>query len=244
MKKVWEYQVTAINTSKHARQITDHLNEIAANGWELVSVQSTDSNRVNHFFWKRKATSLEPDANIGLPTNQQYETILHPEPERKKSKLEVTNELEVGDTFPDFQLQSTSGEPFTLGNISGNVIVYFYAANGTEKCTIQARGFSLVYDTLTSMGFSIIGISPDNLDSHRKFKFEEGIPFNLLYDEGSQLCKRLGLLQREAPNELLPVRVTFLIDKNRKVIGKWDEFDVKTHSDDVVSFIMDIMDKT
>ena len=55
------------------------------------------------------ATSLEPDANIGLPTNQQYETILHPEPERKKSKLEVTNELEVGDTFPDFQLQSTSG---------------------------------------------------------------------------------------------------------------------------------------
>lgn len=98
------------------------------------------------------------------------------------------------------------------------------------------------------MDLQIIGISPDSIGSHVKFRESEEIPFHLLSDNTSETCSLFGLLQRPSPLELNPIRTTFLVDTDKKILAIWldlgdvDE-DVSTHSDDIVSFIMDVFDK-
>ena len=82
-----------------------------------------------------------------------------------------------------------------------------------------------------------------NSDRTRTFHFIFNIPFHLLYDKGSKVSDKLGLLKRAPPDHLYPLRVTYLVDKNRVILGKWDEIDVQTHSDDVVSFVVEILEK-
>ena len=98
------------------------------------------------------------------------------------------------------------------------------------------------------MGFQIIGISPDSIDSHVKFRESEEIPFHLLSDNTSEICSLFGLLQRPSPLELYPIRTTYLVDIDKKILAIWPDLgdvdeDVSTHSDDIVSFIMDVFDK-
>ena len=89
----------------------------------------------------------------------------------------------------------------------------------------------------------IVGVSPDDISTHKKFRSDQNIPFHLLYDKGSKVSDKLGLLKRAPPDHLYPLRVTYLVDKNRVILGKWDEIDVQTHSDDVVSFVVEILEK-
>ena len=98
------------------------------------------------------------------------------------------------------------------------------------------------------MGLQIIGISPDSIDSHVKFRESEEIPFHLLSDYTSEICSLFGLLQRPSPLELYPIRTTYLVDIDKKILAIWPDLgdvdeDVSTHSDDIVSFIMDVFDK-
>jgi peroxiredoxin Q/BCP len=155
----------------------------------------------------------------------------------------VQNGFDVGDKIPEFELQSTSGELNSTSNLSRDTILYFYPADGTKGCTIQATGFSIVYETLADLGLDIVGVSPDTISAHDKFRLDENIPFHLLYDEGAALCGKLDLLKLPLPNERYPLRVKFLFDYNRRILGKWNDIDVKTHSDDVVSFAVDILEK-
>ena len=127
--------------------------------------------------------------------------------------------------------------------MSKNTILYFYSADGTEGCTIHAKGFSIVYETLTDLGLDIVGVSPDTITAHDKVRLDESIPFRLLYDEGAALCDKINRLKRPPPDEQYPLRIIFLIDHNRSILGKWNEIDVETHSDDVITFVVDILEK-
>ena len=156
--------------------------------------------------------------------------------------------LEVGDFIPEFELDATNGDLFSSERMDKKTILYFYPKDGTSTCTIEARGFSSVYEDLEAMGLQIIGISPDSIDSHVKFRESEGIPFHLLSDNTSEICSLFGLLQRPSPLELYPIRTTYLVDIDKKILAIWPDLgdvdeDVSTHSDDIVSFIMDVFDK-
>ena len=96
---------------------------------------------------------------------------------------------------------------------------------------------------MTDMGLDIIGISPDDIEAHNRFKNDEGIPFHLLYDEASRVCSTFGLLQNPPPDDRYPMRTTFLIDTDKIILGLWNDVDVSTHSDDVVSFVLDVLEK-
>ena len=135
------------------------------------------------------------------------------------------------------------GKVYSTTNLSKNKIIYFYPADGTEYCTIQAKGFSIIYDTTADLGLDFVGVSPDDISTHKKFRSDQNIPFHFLYDKGSKVSDKLGLLKRDPPDHLYPLRVTFLLDENRIILGKWDEIDVQTHSDDVVSFVVEILEK-
>ena len=151
--------------------------------------------------------------------------------------------LKVGEKIPEFQLYSTNGNLFNTSKIAKKTVLYFYPADGTESCTIEAKGFSAVYGSIKDMGLEVIGVSPDTIESHNKFRNDENIPFHLLFDDGSKVCEAFGLLQSPPPYEKYPVRITFLIDVDRKILGVWNDIDVSTHSEDVVSFVLEVLDK-
>ena len=248
----WIYKTTTQNFDANERSLNDHMNLWGLDSWELVSIVPPQYGGSFLFFWKKPdevpngSGVQEHIANPKLqiipePTSNKLREDAVPNSEQKAEPNHIT--FEVGDTIPVFELQSTSGDRYSTSELSKNTILYFYPADGTEGCTIQAKGFSIVYETLADLGLDIVGVSPDNISAHDKFRSDENIPFHLLYDEGTELCEKLGLLKRPPPDEMYPLRVTFLIDKNRKILGKWDDIDVQTHSDDVVSFVVDILEK-
>ena len=244
----WLYKTTSQNFDVKETRLNDHMNQVGQDGWELLSVVPPQYGGKFVFFWKTlEATSSMDD--LSKP-DQDAMSKAQEKPQETRSKTiaglqveAVQNGFDIGDKIPEFELQSTSGELYSTSNLSRNTILYFYPADGTEGCTIQAKGFSIVYETLADLGLDIVGVSPDTISAHDKFRLDENIPFHLLYDEGAALCGKLNLLKRPPPDEQYPLRVTFLIDHNRRILGKWNDIDVETHSDDVVSFVVDILEK-
>lgn len=244
----WLYKTTSQNFDVKETRLNDHMNQMGQDGWELLSVVPPQYGGKFVFFWKTlEATSSMDD--LSKP-DQDAISRAQEKPQETRSKTiaglkveTVQNGFDIGDKIPEFELQSTSGELYSTSNLSRNTILYFYPADGTEGCTIQAKGFSIVYETLADLGLDIVGVSPDTISAHDKFRLDENIPFHLLYDEGAALCGKLNLLKRPPPDEQYPLRVTFLIDHNRRILGKWNDIDVETHSDDVVSFVVDILEK-
>ena len=244
----WLYKTTSQNFDVKETRLNDHMNQMGQDGWELLSVVPPQYGGKFVFFWKTlEATSSMDD--LSKP-DQDAMSKAQEKPQETRSKTiaglkveTVQNGFDIGDKIPEFELQSTSGELYSTSNLSRNTILYFYPADGTEGCTIQAKGFSIVYETLADLGLDIVGVSPDTISAHDKFRLDENIPFHLLYDEGAALCVKLNLLKRPPPDEQYPLRVTFLIDHNRRILGKWNDIDVETHSDDVVSFVVDILEK-
>ena len=244
----WLYKTTSQNFDVKETRLNDHMNQMGQDGWELLSVVPPQYGGKFVFFWKTlEATSSMDDL---LKPDQYAMSKAQEKPQKTRSMTiaglqveAVQNGFDIGDKIPEFELQSTSGELYSTSNLSRNTILYFYPADGTEGCTIQAKGFSIVYETLADLGLDIVGVSPDTISAHDKFRLDENIPFHLLYDEGAALCGKLNLLKRPPPDEQYPLRVTFLIDHNRRILGKWNDIDVETHSDDVVSFVVDILEK-
>ena len=241
----WLYKTTSQNFDVKETRLNDHMNQMGQDGWELLSVVPPQYGGKFVFFWKTlEATSSMDD--LSKP-DQDAMSRAQEKPSKNIAELQVEtvqNGFDIGDKIPEFELQSTSGELYSTSNLSRNTILYFYPADGTEGCTIQAKGFSIVYETLADLGLDIVGVSPDTISAHDKFRLDENIPFHLLYDEGAALCGKLNLLKRPPPDEQYPLRVTFLIDHNRRILGKWNDIDVETHSDDVVSFVVDILEKS
>ena len=244
----WLYKTTSQNFDVKETRLNDHMNQMGQDGWELLSVVPPQYGGKFVFFWKTLEAISSMD-DLSKP-DQDAMSRAQEKPQETRSKTiaglkveTVQNGFDIGDKIPEFELQSTSGELYSTSNLSRNTILYFYPADGTEGCTIQAKGFSIVYETLADLGLDIVGVSPDTISAHDKFRLDENIPFHLLYDEGAALCGKLNLLKRPPPDEQYPLRVTFLIDHNRRILGKWNDIDVETHSDDVVSFVVDILEK-
>ena len=244
----WLYKTTSQNFDVKETRLNDNMNQMGQDGWELLSVVPPQYGGKFVFFWKTlEATSSMDD--LSKP-DQDAMSKAQEKPQETRSKAiaglqveAVQNGFDIGDKIPEFELQSTSGQLYSTSNLSRNTILYFYPADGTEGCTIQAKGFSIVYETLADLGLDIVGVSPDTISAHDKFRLDQNIPFHLLYDECAALCGKLNLLKRPPPDEQYPLRVTFLIDHNRRILGKWNYIDVETHSDDVVSFVVDILEK-
>ena len=250
--QVWSYKITSLPFDENEKNSTIHLNEMGAEGWELVSVGVQAGSNSSRFYWKKynlndaeRSTEQISDVDKISETYGKESQTSEASTERSSLKKPPKIDLQIGDMFPEFQLPSTDGEYFRTNQLDQKTVIYFYPADGTELCSIQAKGFSAVYETITELGLDVIGISPDDIEAHNKFKSDEKIPFQLLYDKDSKVCAELGLLQREPPLELYPLRVTFLVDTDRTILGLWndEDVDVSSHSDDVVSFVLEVIEK-
>ena len=96
----------------------------------------------------------------------------------------MSNSLQIGDMAPDFALPSDTGETVRLSDLRGKrVVLYFYPKDDTSGCTTQACGFRDAYPVIEEKNAVVLGVSPDGVKSHQKFKTKHNLPFTLLVDE-------------------------------------------------------------
>jgi peroxiredoxin Q/BCP len=139
--------------------------------------------------------------------------------------------LSVGSTAPDFTLTADDGNAVTLSSLRGKrVVVYFYPADDTPGCTIEACDFR---DNLGSLqGAVVLGVSPDSVESHVKFKQKYGLNFALLADVDRKLCEAWGVFREKnmyGKKSMGVVRSTILIDEKGIIRRIWDGVKVEGH---------------
>ncbi len=140
---------------------------------------------------------------------------------------------------PDFALLDDTNTLRRLSDFRGrNVILYFYPQDDTPGCTTEACNFRDDYSAYEKAGVVILGVSPDDVESHIKFKKKFQLPFALLADEGHKVC---DLYQVWGPKKFAGreyqgvLRTTFLIDENGKIAKVFENVRPAEHSTEVLS---------
>lgn len=129
----------------------------------------------------------------------------------------INPKLKVGDPAPDFSLQSDTQGQVSLRDLKGQkLIIYFYPKDMTPGCTRQACDFRDHQQTLTDAGYTVIGVSPDPVERHAKFREKHALNFILLADPDHEMAEAYGVW-REKTNYgktyIGLVRSTFRIDE-------------------------------
>ncbi len=132
------------------------------------------------------------------------------------------NPLKVGDKIPSFQLKDQSGENFDIDQYIGNtaMVIYFYPKDDTPGCTKEACSFRDSYEAFTDKNIKVIGISSDDVESHKNFAAKYNLPFTLLADTESEVRNLFGV--KNNAFGLIPGRVTYVIDQKGEVIFMYD----------------------
>jgi peroxiredoxin Q/BCP len=146
--------------------------------------------------------------------------------------------LPAGSPAPDFELLDDTNVPRKLSHFRGrNVVLYFYPADDTPGCTKEACNFRDDYSAYEKAGVQILGVSPDTVKSHMKFKQKFQLPFPLLADEGHKVCE---LYEVWGPKKFMGkeyqgvLRTTFLIDENGIIVRVFEKVRPAEHSVEVL----------
>jgi peroxiredoxin Q/BCP len=126
--------------------------------------------------------------------------------------------LKVGDNAPDFTLPDEDGRPVTLGSLraAGPVLLVFYPRDFSPMCTRQLSMFRDRYTQLTAAGVVVLGISTDDLESHRRFRQTLDLPFRLLADVDQTVCHAYDVLGLFGINTR---RVTYVVGRDGRIAG-------------------------
>lgn len=124
--------------------------------------------------------------------------------------------LKIGDKAPDFTLPDQDGNPIQLAKLlaKGPVLLYFYPADFTPVCTKEACAFGALEPELSRAGVTLLGVSPQDAETHTRFRERYSLPFPLLADPDKQVVRAYGC------NGLLGFRVsrvTYLIGTDGRI---------------------------
>lgn len=146
--------------------------------------------------------------------------------------------LPAGSLAPDFQLPDENGEMHCLSDYRGKVVVlYFYPKDDTPGCTTEACGFRDTYADYEKAGVPVIGISPDDVKKHQKFKTKYNLPFTLLADTDHVVCELYGVWGRKKfmGKEYDGVfRTTFLIGQDGTILRVFENVKPEGHSQEIL----------
>lgn len=141
-----------------------------------------------------------------------------------------------GDPAPDFTLQDQHGESVTLSEFHGKwVVLYFYPKDDTPGCTREACSFRDSHEDFADAGAAVIGVSRDDVDSHRAFAEKYRLPFTLVSDASGELRNTYGVPKTFG---LLDGRVTYVIDPEGVVRHVFNsQLRASAHHDEALSAI-------
>jgi peroxiredoxin Q/BCP len=146
--------------------------------------------------------------------------------------------IEKGSVAPDFELLDDSGTIRRLSDFRGKpVVLYFYPKDDTPGCTTEACNFRDDYSAYEAAGVTILGVSPDSVKSHVKFKSKFNLPFLLLADEEHKVCEMYDVwaLKKYMGREYMGVlRTTFLIDAEGQIVKVYENVKPADHSAEVL----------
>jgi len=132
--------------------------------------------------------------------------------------MSQTNKLKVGDKVPDFVLKDQNNNDFNIADFRGKqiLVIYFYPKDDTPGCTTEACSFRDTFEVFTELNVKVIGISSDNVVSHKKFEEKYNLPFTLLADTNKKVQKLFGVPKSFLG--MIPGRVTYIIDKQGSIV--------------------------
>ncbi len=144
--------------------------------------------------------------------------------------------IKENDRFPNFKLKTDDGKELSLSDIKGkSSVIYFYPKDSTPGCTREACSFRDNINSFKSLGIPVFGISVDTVESHKKFKQKYSIPFTLLSDNERVLVSKLEI---KSPTGSA-LRVTFILDKDGKVIKIYPKVSPDKHAEEILRFFKD-----
>ncbi len=145
--------------------------------------------------------------------------------------------LRIGDRAPDFSAPDDTGSPIRLSQFRGtHVVLYFYPKDDTTSCTKEACSFRDSMAKLTELETVVIGASPDDVDSHAKFKEKHHLPFMLVADVDHKIAEAYGVwIERSMMGKSYwtNARTTFLIDPDGGIAHIWEKVAPDGHADEV-----------
>ncbi len=147
--------------------------------------------------------------------------------------------LQEGTIAPDFTLLTDGGGEVTLSDYRGKkVVLYFYPKDDTPGCTTEACNFRDDHSQIVAAGAAVLGVSPDSVKSHNKFKLKYQLPFALLSDPDHRVAEMYGAWGEKkmyGKSYMGILRSTFVIDEEGKILKVFPKVEPREHSQEVLA---------
>jgi len=149
--------------------------------------------------------------------------------------------MDINDKAPEFTLPDQNGDPVSLKDFRGKyVVLYFYPRADTPGCTIEACEFRDSFKRSEKIGAVVLGVSPDEPKSLKKFEEKFGLPFTLLGDADKKVCNAYGVIQEKnmyGKKVMGVVRTTFIIGPDGKIKHIFYKVKPEGHAEEVLEYL-------
>lgn len=150
-----------------------------------------------------------------------------------------------GDQAPTVAVLCDDGTTLDLAQYRGkcHVVLYFYPKDSTPGCTKESVNFQAERKKIQALDAEVVGVSPDSLESHKKFKQKYGLDFPLLADTDKQVCQSFGVWVQKSMfgKKYMGVqRATFIIGKDGKIKKVWPKVSVTGHAEEVLTALQEL----
>jgi peroxiredoxin Q/BCP len=150
------------------------------------------------------------------------------------------SKIEIGKKAPQFTLEGTGGTWSLEDGKGAAVVIYFYPKDNTSGCTQEGLDFAALHAQFKKSKAMVLGISPDSVASHEKFKKKMSFPFELLSDPDKKVCNLYEVFKEKSMygRKYMGVeRSTFLIDAKGVLRHEWRKVKVKDHAGAVLAAV-------
>lgn len=150
----------------------------------------------------------------------------------------MATHLQVGDKAPNFSGKDQNGNKVSLKDFKNKkVVLYFYPEDDTPVCTVQACNLRDNFSALKSAGFEVIGVSPNDTESHKKFEEKFSLPFTLLADPKHETINKYGVWGEKnlyGHKHMGIHRTTFVIDEKGVITKIFKKPRTKNHAEEIM----------
>lgn len=149
--------------------------------------------------------------------------------------------LKVGDSVPSFTLKDQHNQDINIADYIGKnaMVIYFYPKDDTPGCTKEACKFRDEFEAFTDLDVKVVGISADDVESHKNFAEKYRLPFTLLSDIDNEVRRLFGV--PKSMLGLLPGRVTYVVNKEGKIIHIFNsQFGAEKHITEALSKLKEL----